>query len=323
MRDRLGRTIDYMRVSITDRCNLRCRYCMPQGVRLVEHEDVLRYEEILRICRSAVALGVTKFKITGGEPLARKGCAGFLAQLKALDGVESVTLTTNGVLLPGQLPALAEAGLDGANISLDTLDDALYSRLTGSVPGTAQAVLDAVGDCAGAGIRTKINAVLLPETLDGAADLAAVAQDLPVDVRFIEMMPIGRGAGEHTVPLDAALERLRLEWPDLHVTEEKRGSGPAVYYASAALTGRIGIIGAVSRPFCAGCNRVRLTSTGQLKPCLCFGGGTDLRRLLRSGATDEALEAAMAQCIRHKPAAHRFGQAGAVTELRAMSQIGG
>ena len=173
------------------------------------------------------------------------------------------------------------------------------------------------------GIRTKINAVLLPETRDEPPRRAALAAGRPVDVRFIELMPIGEGRGLKGVSPDEALARLRAVWPDLHPTDERRGNGPAQYYAAAALEGRIGLIGAVSHAFCAACNRVRLTSTGVLKPCLCYEEGTDLRSLLRGGCTDEALARAMAGAIRGKPPAHCFAREEGVTERRAMFQIGG
>ena len=306
MTDQWGRTIDYLRVSVTDRCNLRCRYCMPRGVELCSHSDTLRYEELLRVCAVAVALGVTRFKITGGEPLVRRDCAAFLARLKALPGVEQVTLTTNALLLSQCLDELAGAGVDGINISLDTLDPERYRRITGFDGGAVEQVLTVLDDCVRRGIRTKINAVLLPETRDEPPRLAALAAGRPVDVRFIELMPIGEGRG------------LKGVSPD-----EARGNGPAQYYAAAALEGRIGFIGAVSHAFCAACNRVRLTSTGVLKPCLCYEEGTDLRSLLRGGCTDEALARAMAGAIRGKPLAHCFAREEGVTERRAMFQIGG
>lgn len=323
MMDQLGRTIDYLRVSLTDRCNLRCRYCMPNGVELTTHGDMLTYEELLLVCQTAAALGITKFKITGGEPLVRKGCVDFMARLKAAKGVEQVTLTTNGILLPGVLDRLAELGIDGINVSLDTLDPALYQHITGFDGGAVEQIGTTLARCAALGIPTKINAVLLPETLETLPQLAAVAQTLPVDVRFIELMPIGEGAGLAGPSTDRALELLRQAWPDLHPTAERRGNGPAAYYAAAALQGRIGLIGALSHTFCEGCNRVRLTSTGMLKPCLCYETGSDLRSLLRGGCSEEQLAQAMAQTIRTKPTAHCFQQQQNVTEHRAMYQIGG
>lgn len=321
MRDHYGREIDYMRISLTDRCNLRCRYCMPDGIALLGHQEILRYEELLRVCRRAAALGIRKFKVTGGEPLVRKGCPAFIGSLKEIPGVEQVTLTTNGVLLEEQLDALVNAGVDGINISLDTLDDERYCRLTGGPSGTAARVLQGVEVCVRRGIPTKLNAVLLPETLEGAVALATLAERLAVDVRFIERMPMGGTAGAAVVSGEAVLALLRVRWPDLCPTEERRGNGPAAYYKSDGLLGRIGLITAMSHIFCAQCNRIRLTSTGGLKPCLCFPDGPELRPVLRGGGTDDDLDAILADGIRQKPLAHRFDEAGATRG--GMYEIGG
>ena len=319
MRDRYGREIHYLRLSITDRCNLRCRYCMPEeGGTLAEHGELLRYEELLRVAAAAVKLGIVRFKVTGGEPLVRRGCPAFIRQLRALPGVEQVTLTTNGLLLPEVLEELLEAGLDGVNISLDTLDGAQYRAITrGGEP--VSRVLQALELCAGR-LPTKVNAVLLRETEGQLEPLAALAERLPVAVRFIQPMPIGGPAPQSAgVPV---LDRLRQVWPDLHPTQERWGNGPARYYASGRLLGRIGLIEAVSRPFCDECNRVRLTSTGVLKPCLCYGWGRDLRPLLRGGATDRELVEAIEAAVFEKPRAHCFGS-GESEERRTMRQIGG
>ena len=323
MLDQFSRRIDYLRISITDRCNLRCQYCMPDGVPCEKHEDILRYEEILRIARAAVSLGVTKFKITGGEPLVRKGCAAFIAELKRTPGVEQVTMTTNGLLLEKNLDELCAAGLDAVNISLDTLDAGKFRTITGSAAMRPEAYLPLLAQCCDRGLRTKINTVLLEENRDEAADLAAIAQQLPVDVRFIELMPIGYGDSMNRVSPDEVLRQLQQRWPDLTPTAEKRGNGPAHYYASAALQGRIGFIDAVSHRFCESCNRVRLTSTGMLKPCLCFDSTLDVRELLRAGCSEEELTAALRDAIRRKPRAHCFDTREQMTERHMMSEIGG
>ena len=323
MLDQYGRKIDYLRVSVTDRCNLRCRYCMPEPVDAVQHADILRYEEILRICRTAARLGITKFKVTGGEPLVRAGCTEFISELKKQPGTEQVTLTTNGLLLEKNLGALADAGLDGVNISFDTSDCARYRCITGYAGDGAGAILSALKACCAAGLKTKINAVLLEETEADAPALAAIAQTLPVDVRFIELMPIGFGTAMRRVSPDDILAALRERWPDLTPTDERRGNGPAHYYKSAALLGRIGFIDAVSHKFCAECNRVRLTSTGRLKPCLCYADCADLRALIRGGCTDGELEEALRAAVYAKPRAHCFDAGAAITEKHMMSQIGG
>lgn len=323
MLDRYGRTIDYLRVSVTERCNLHCRYCRPQRQAPSCPGVPLPFADLLRICRVAAGLGITRFKVTGGEPLARAGCVAFIAQLKKLPGVEQVTLTTNGLLLDEALADLCEAGLDGVNLSLDTLDDARYRALTGYAGAAVGKLQGVLHRCIAAGLRVKVNTVLLPENLAEAPRIAALAGQMPVDVRFIELMPIGAGAGMQCVPGADAMALLRHVWPDLHPTGEKRGNGPARYYASKALLGRIGLIDAVSHAFCAECNRLRLTSTGLLKPCLCYDAAVDLRALLLSGAEDEALACALRGAIFSKPRAHCFAEQQDVTEHKWMSQIGG
>ena len=323
MLDQYGRSIDYLRISVTDRCNLRCRYCMPEPVDAVQHADILRYEEILRICRAAIELGITKFKVTGGEPLVRAGCTEFIAELKKQPGTQQVTLTTNGLLLEKNLDALADAGLDGVNISLDTTDNTRFQRITGYTGNGADTLLRVLEECCAKGLKTKINTVLLEETEADAPALAAIAETLPVDVRFIELMPIGFGTAMRRVSPDDILSALRERWPDLAPTDERRGNGPAHYYKSDLLLGRIGFIDAVSHKFCAECNRVRLTSTGQLKPCLCYADSADLRALIRGGCTDGELKEALKISIYNKPRAHCFDTGAAVTERHAMSQIGG
>ena len=323
MRDALGREISYMRLSVTDRCNLRCRYCMPaEGVPATAHGDILRYEELLRVAQAAVSLGIDRFKVTGGEPLVRRGITDFICSLKALPGVKQVTLTTNGLLLPSLLDGLLDAGLDAVNISLDTRDNAQYQFITRS-SHTADEVLHAVRLCAGR-LPTKINAVLLPETAAQLIPLARLAEELPVDVRFIERMPLGAaGIGAAEPVHREVIDRLHAVWPDLAPVQERRGNGPARYYASSGLRGCIGLIEAVSHAFCASCNRVRLTSTGLLKPCLCYETGSDLKPLLRGGADDVALRDAIEQAVQDKPAAHCFAERQAVTERKSMNQIGG
>ncbi len=320
MVDGLGRDIHYLRLSVTDRCNLRCRYCMSaEGVALAGHEDILRYEELLRLARIAVTLGITRFKVTGGEPLVRKDCVGFIRALKSLPGVEQVTLTTNGLLLPDHLEDLVSAGIDGINISLDTLDRDQYRDITRS-QGDPEAIL-AIAREAAKQVPTKINAVALGETADQLLPLAALAEADPLDVRFIETMPIGAGAGEKTQA--SVLEVLRSRWPDLTPTEEVRGNGPARYFRSEGLTGRIGLIEALGHKFCHQCNRIRLTSTGVLLPCLYYSRGADLGKLLRGGAADAEIREKMRITVETKPAGHSFLAGVPVPDHREMYKIGG
>lgn len=321
MTDGFGRNIHYLRLSITDRCNLRCRYCMPEEVPFLPHEDILRYEEMVRVCTAAARLGVDTVKVTGGEPLVRKGCAALVAALKAVPGIRRVTLTTNGVLLAAQLPGLLAAGLDGVNVSLDTLDRDAYRRLTGR--DELSRALDGLEAALAAGVRTKVNAVPLAETgRQGLLELAALAEARPLDVRFIELMPLGHGTDLAPFGQEALLAALKERWPGLTPSAQRRGAGPARYWTAPELKGAIGFISAVSHEFCASCNRVRLTSEGFFKPCLCYGGGVDLRGPLRGGISDADLEELLRQAICSKPARHSFG-AGRVQDGRIMSQIGG
>ena len=320
MTDQYGRPVRYLRISLTDRCNLRCRYCMPeQGVDLCAHTDLLRYEEIVDIARAALDCVIDTFKLTGGEPLVRRGVPVLVAALKKLPGTRQVTLTTNGLLLGDQLDALVAAGLDAVNVSLDTLDETQYHTLTrrAFAPG---AVVDTVR-AAARRLPVKINAVLLPETTDQWLPLARLAHDPGVDVRFIEQMPIGKGQADPGLAGDKVLAVLRQAWPDLVPCHEHRGNGPAHYYKSAELAGRIGFIDAVSHRFCASCNRLRLTCTGMLRPCLCYDDGTDLRALLRGGAGPDELKKAVEQAIAAKPEGHCFGAGHG--SRQTMNRIGG
>lgn len=321
MKDRWGRDIHYMRISITDRCNLRCKYCMPEQVADIPHEDILRFEEILQITKAATKLGVDRFKITGGEPLVRKGAAAFIENLKKQPGVNCVTLTTNGLFLADSLPTLKKAGLDGINVSLDATTSKCYRNITGK--DGLEEVLSAIEKSADSGIPTKINTVMLEENQDQWMGLAMLAEKMPVDVRFIELMPIGYGKYIEGVNGEAILHQLKKRYEDLHYVDEKRGNGPAVYYKSKHLKGRIGLIRANSHQFCDSCNRIRLTSDGMLKPCLCYDDGVNLRHLIRNQTPQEILVKAMQKIIYQKPAEHCFAQKEDVTERKLMSSIGG
>lgn len=322
MIDQFGRDIHYLRISITDRCNLRCFYCMPQLLEPLCHRDILRYEEIVRIAEQAAALGITKIRITGGEPLVRRDCPQLVARLKQIPEIQTVALTTNGTLLEQNLPVLRQAGLDAVNISIDTLQEVKWHQIT-QCDGNMPNWIDLLKKCVDAGLKTKVNAVLLPETRGEWADLAALAEFLPVDVRFIEQMPIGQGKISPYDTADTVLKQLKRRWPDLCPAKNTEQSGPAQQYQSAKLSGRIGIIASISHPFCSSCNRIRLTSTGQLKPCLSYGQYADLRTLVRSDTSNEALRSIMRQCIYEKPRHHCFAEISEQAEQQTMNQIGG
>ena len=321
MRDKHNRNIDYMRISITDRCNLRCRYCMPEeGIEKVSMSRILKYEEIVRICRAAAGLGINKFKVTGGEPLVRKGCAELCAEMKKIPGVEQVTLTTNGQLLGEMLPELAGTGLDGINISLDSLREDRYRLITGG--GNLSKTLEGIDASLNYGFKTKINCLLQKGfNEDELPDFVRMAFAKEIDVRFIELMPIGFGRPNTGLSNEAVLARLQAEWPALQPDDTVHGNGPAVYYKLPGCSGAIGLISAMHGKFCSGCNRIRLTSQGQIKPCLCYEEVRDLRPALKDGS-DAALREALAEATLRKPKGHTFEDIASV-ERRPMSEIGG
>ena len=325
MFDSKGRNIHYLRLSVTDLCNLRCRYCMPDGVDKLEREDILTYEEFLRLAALFARCGVDTVRVTGGEPLVRKGVEQLVKGLKAIPGIRKVTMTTNAVLLEQQLPALLEAGLDSVNISLDTLDPALFAKITARDEFAAvQAGIHAALE---SGIPVKLNCVPQVGVNEGELEaLAALAQDKPLQVRFIEMMPIGYGAAMPCISGPELLARFRRRWPELALLPGAAcaalGDGPAVYYTVPGWKGDIGFIAAVHGKFCASCNRVRLTSQGFLRPCLASETGCDLRTLLRGGAADEELLQAIRETIWSKPREHHFGD-NSMPATRGMYRIGG
>ncbi len=323
--DRFGRRIDYLRLSVTDRCNLRCRYCMPRGLedRKVTMPEILSYEELLRAAEAAAALGIRRFKITGGEPLCRRGCTDFIGRLKQLPGVEQVTLTTNGVLLAEELPQLLSAGLDAVNISLDSLNPQTYAAITGY--DVLPQVLQGLRAALSAGLPVKLNAVLTEGcNAEDWRALLALAEAEPLDVRFIELMPIGCGRQQRGVSNMVLLQEIRARYPGLEKDPRRHGNGPAVYYRIPGFRGSVGFISAVHEKFCDRCNRLRLTAEGQLKPCLCYGEAVDLRELLRRPDSSAAmLQAAIRQAVQQKPQGHCFEDITAVTEEKKMAEIGG
>ena len=325
MFDSKGRNIHYLRLSVTDLCNLRCRYCMPDGVDKLEREDILTYEEFLRLAALFARCGVDTVRVTGGEPLVRKGVEQLVKGLKAIPGIRKVTMTTNAVLLEQQLPALLEAGLDSANISLDTLDPALFAKITAR--DEFAAVQAGIHTALESGIPVKLNCVPQVGVNEGELEaLAALAQDKPLQVRFIEMMPIGYGAAMPCISGPELLARFRRRWPELAPLPGAAcaalGDGPAVYYTVPGWKGDIGFIAAVHGKFCASCNRVRLTSQGFLRPCLASETGCDLRTLLRGGAANEELLQAIRETIWSKPREHHFGD-NSMPATRGMYRIGG
>ena len=322
MLDRYGRVINYLRISVTDRCNLRCCYCMPEGVQDVGMKNILTFEEIWEIVRTGVSLGITHIRITGGEPLVRKGCVDLIRGIREIPGVETITMTTNGVLLGNYGKQLKEAGVDGVNISLDTLDPEEFYKITGK--RELQEVLAGIRAAKTAGLPVKLNAVNRKE-LD-PIPLVRYAQEENLPLRFIEMMPVGYGkkyVGRSNEELRETLEAVCGKTECMTNREElsRMGSGPAVYYQFSDLKVPVGFISAIHGKFCDTCNRVRLTAEGYLKLCLCYDKG-DLRRVLREGEK-ENLRTIMEQTIFRKPAAHCFEHPAEMTETHEMVKIGG
>jgi cyclic pyranopterin phosphate synthase len=280
---------------------------MPQdGVEWVSHNSVLRFEEMLRICSVLAGMGISVIKITGGEPLLRQGVTSFVKELKKVNGIHHITLTSNGVLLEEHLPALAEAGIEAVNMSIDTLNKERFQWLTRS--DMAVNVLSVIGKAAELGIRVKVNCVLIRNfNEDDIAQLAGLAKDMHIAVRFIELMPMGIAAELQPLPADEAISLIEREYGTLQACTEKLGNGPAVYYKPPGFKGHIGFISAMSRSFCESCNRLRLTATGMLRPCLSSDLGLDLASLVREGASDKKLEEAMRNLVAQKPAGHHFG----------------
>jgi cyclic pyranopterin phosphate synthase len=312
MKDHFGRNIDYMRISLTDRCNFRCYYCTDPNMVRVSHDDILRYEEILTICQTAIALGIHNFKITGGEPFSRRGCLSLIKNLKSLPGCRQVTLTTNGSFPSETLEQLQKIGIDGINFSLDTLDPAKFASITRST--CYQHVIDNILRAANMGLPIKINTVLLDElTRSDILDLVEFAGHNGIPLRFIELMPMKDEKRGHRTKQDV-LSILIEEFSSITATDQKLGNGPASYYK---VNGNyIGFIEPLHGKFCHLCNRVRLTSTGFLKTCLFHTDGTSLRPFVN---TDKLYDV-MKDTIEQKPKQHDFEHH---TANHTMNSIGG
>ena len=325
MIDKLNRNIEYLRISVTDRCNLRCVYCMPEeGVENIPHDEILSYDEILRVCKCASKLGIKKIKITGGEPLVRKDIVSLIRDIKNIRGIEQVTLTTNGVLLYDMAKDLYEAGIDAINVSLDTLSRKKFLKITRR--DDFEKVSMAIDKLVDLGVRVKINCLAIKEyNFDEIVKIAQYSKDNNIDVRFIELMPIGYGKIYTGISNEVILGLLEEKYGQFEKVKEKRGNGPAKYYRNQNMKGCIGFISAISHEFCESCNRIRLTSSGFLKLCLHYNKGIDLKAPIRSGISDEDLKVLIYDTIWNKPLSHKFGHTNGEKdiEVKNMVQIGG
>jgi cyclic pyranopterin phosphate synthase len=324
--DSYGRTIESLRISVTDRCNFRCRYCMPDnGVQWLEHNALLSFEEIERLVRIVAALGITKLRLTGGEPLMRKELCTLVRLLRAVPGIKEVALTTNGTFLKEQIDQLVEAGLSRINVSLDSLNATAFGVMARrdvfarTWEGIEAAAASGVGPI-------KLNVVVLRGINDGEIEkFAEVARTRPFVVRFIEFMPIGKDDDwsiDRVVPSDDIRRRIEALGPLTPVPLNGIKS-PASSFRFADGNGEVGFISSVSEPFCDHCNRIRLTSDGKLRTCLFALHETDLRLLLRGGAGDDAIGHAVEHAVRQKERGHLINRPGFVRPARTMNQIGG
>lgn len=323
-RDSLGRRVEYVRISLTDRCNFRCVYCMPrEGQPFIPHEKIITYEELLRLARVLVSLGAARYKITGGEPLVRKGATSFITALAQTPGVSEVTLTSNGSLVENELDALAASGLRSINFSCDALGDAAFRRVTRSDCRVAD-VLRAMEGAAARGMLVKLNMVPLRGYNDAdVIPLARFALERGRHIRFIELMPVGSGRDLRGIPPKDVRAAVEQALGPLRPAKDKHGNGPATMYAVDGYPGHVGFISAMSDRFCASCNRVRLTSAGFLKTCLCHGHGVDLKRAMAEGADDAELRRLILVAVADKPGGHTFSFAPRAEEPFFMHAVGG
>ena len=329
MIDQYQRKIEYVRISLTDRCNLRCRYCMPEaGIEKLSHADILTFDEILRVVRALAALGVRKVRLTGGEPLVRRGIVDLVRSIRSVPGIEQVVLTTNGVLLDELAEPLVAAGLSGVNISLDTLRPDVFAAITRRP--LYDRVEKGIESLQLLGLENiKFNCVpIAGVNEDEIPALVGLARDRAVKVRFIELMPIGCAyeVGYKGVSMDKVRQIIERAYGPLKAAGIKTGAvnGPAVYYRLPGFAGEVGFIDAMEHKFCSSCNRVRLTAEGFLKLCLNAKTGLDIRKLLRGGISDDNLRLAVYQAIYHKPEEHFFlAEDNDARDSRAMVQVGG
>ncbi len=325
IRDKYKRLIDYMRISVTDRCNLRCIYCMPSdGIKPVKHTSILSYEEIIRIVRIAADLGVRRIRITGGEPLTRRNLTYLISSINKIEGIEEISLTTNGQILEEHIKDLALAGLKRVNISLDSLDPERYRSITRG--GDIGKVLAGIERTERLGLLPiKINMVPVKGFNDDEIEnFARLTLITSYHIRFIEFMPIGARdfwSTERYIPSDTIKKRAACIAPLIPVTLKK--SGPAEYFQYAKAKGVIGFISPISNHFCDSCNRLRLTSEGKIRPCLFSETEIDLKSAMRGGAKDDEIERLLRLSIEIKPSGHAINDGGVFEYHKPISKIGG
>ena len=323
LRDNHNRSITYLRLSITDRCNLRCRYCRPEkGVPFIPHAEILSFEELERLTAIFCALGVSKVRVTGGEPFARRGCLAFLRKLKAMEGIRSLHITTNGVETAQYLDALAELGIASINLSLDTLDPQRFWRITRR--DHLEDVLLTLHEIIERRMLVKINSVVLADTSDEEiVSLAGLARRFPLTLRFIEKMPFSGMFRPKKLVNGNLLQRLKRLFPNMEECVQNPPSTARIF-SLPGYKGSLGIIQGYSRLFCPTCNKVRITPAGMLKTCLYDNGVLDLKRMLRQGAKDGEIESAILDCVQNRSGdGHEAEQLTKRAKEPSMASIGG
>ena len=319
MRDQYGRNINYLRISVTDRCNLRCVYCMPeQGIESKKHEDILRFEDTLKIVKIASKLGIKKIRYTGGEPLVMKDIDKLIYETSKLPGIEDIAITTNGILLSEMAEDLKKAGLKRVNISLDTLDKDKFKRITRV--GDLSKVLNSIDKCLTLGMKpVKINTVMMKGFNDTEfTNLINLSRERPIEIRFIELMPIGEGVKLYKKSKISCSEMIDLH-PELIPLEAEKSSTAQLYKIEGA-KGKVGFISPVSCKFCSDCNKIRLTSTGTIKPCLHSKDEISLKEYLND---EVMLTNALKSAIFNKPLEHYLVEESYSRSKKMMYQIGG
>lgn len=322
MRDNYNRNIDYLRISVTDRCNLRCIYCMPEeGIKdLLPHHEILSYEEILRIVEIGIDLGITKIRVTGGEPLLRKGIVNFIERLARIEGIQDIGMTTNGILLKKFAKDLHNAGLKRVNVSLDSLDESKFRTITRI--GSIYEVLEGIEEANKVGLKpVKVNVVIMRGINDDEIEKFVIwSMEVPYQIRFIEFMPVGPNAWrkELFISKDEIKEKIENKIGKLIPVKMKK-SGPAEYFMLEGAKGILGFISPITTHICVRCNRLRLTAEGKLRSCLFSDKEVDLKKLLREGASQEKISEIIIKTIHLKPQ----GMSEYAKPLRPMSTIGG
>ena len=325
MIDGYKRRIDYLRISVTDRCNLRCVYCMPpEGVKQTPHREILTLEEFGRVVDAASDLGINKVRITGGEPLVRKNILKLFQHIAKNPGIDDISITTNGVLFLQMAEDLQKSGLNRVNFSLDSLDPDKFKEITRL--GKFNQVWRGIEKAIALNLHpVKLNVVAVRGVNDREfGDFARLSRETPLHIRFIELMPIGEcnpWAVDNFISAEEIVRKLQQEFGPLQAETKVTGNGPAKYFRLPGAKGTLGFITAISEHFCSTCNRLRLTANGQLRPCLYGNQEFDLKKALRRGAGRQELAELIAKGIRQKPGQHHMEEGW--SDLRVMSQIGG